>query len=108
MTPGWSPGGTAMSTTSIAGSSSISFERLVDPGQRPQFRHFARLVDRSRRDPHHAEAGLGVSHQVAVADDEARAHDADAHVPPLGQERTMVQVGGLDRTHWGLDQHRGL
>ena len=85
MTPGCSLGGTATSTTSIAGSSSISSS---DPYTSGRLRSAAtsRRRDRPRRDPDHAEAGLGIGHQVAIADDEARADHADAHVAPLGKE----------------------
>ena len=73
-----------MSTTSTAGSSSISSSDPIDRGHAPQRGHLARLVDRPRRDPDHAEPGIGVGHQVAVADDEARADHADADVAPSG------------------------
>ena len=45
---------------------------IVDLGHAPQRGHLPRRRDRPRGDPDHAIRGLGVGHQVAVADDEAR------------------------------------
>ena len=84
ITPGCSLGGTATSTTSTAGSSSISSRVAIDLRDSPQRGHFPRGLDRPRRDPDHAEPGIGVGHQVAVADDEARPDDADPGVSPSG------------------------
>ena len=60
------------------------------------------LLDRPRRDPDDAEPGVGVGHQVAVADDEARAHHADPEPASFARRRKMVQADG------GVCRHRRL
>ena len=67
-------------------------ERVVDLRHAPQRGHLFRRRDRPRGDADHAIRGLGVGHQVTVADDEARAHHADADVAPLRSLRSMIQV----------------
>ena len=67
-------------------------QRSIDLRHAPQRGHFLRRRDRPRGDPDHAVRGVGVGHQVAVADDEARRHHADAGVAPLRSLRSMIQV----------------
>ena len=63
-------------------------ERCDRPWARPRSAATSRAVSIDPRgDPHDAEAGLGVGDQVAVADDEARADDADPDVAALGRQR---------------------
>ena len=38
---------------------------------------------------------------MAVADDEARPHHADAHVATLGRQGAMIENSGWFRRHWG-------
>ena len=99
MIPGCSLGGTAMSTTSIAGSSSISSSVAISPGHARSAAAGARLLDRARREAHDAKAGIGVGRQVAVADDEARADDSDPQPAPLRRGRKMFQADGGVRCH---------
>ena len=70
----------------------------IDLRDSPQRGHFLRGLDRPRRDPDHAEPGVGVGHQVAIADDEARADDADPGVSPSRKLRSVIQ--GLGRARW--------
>ena len=100
ITPGWSAGGTATSTTSTAGSSSIASSVAKTRGH-PVHRPPRVRARGSRRDADHPEPGLGISHEVAVADDESRTDHADSQVAPggpLGQVIPFVQL--KPRHHW--------
>ena len=78
-------------------------EHLLDDcntfGARPAARPLPRRLDRPRSEPDDAEAGLGVSDQVAVADDEARADDSDPQPTAFRRGRNVSQVDGGCRFH---------
>ena len=61
----------------------------------PQRGDFLGGLDRPRGDPDHAEPGIGVGHQVAIADDEARADDADADSRTRGERVDTVSAVGI-------------
>ena len=80
ITPGCAAGGTATSTRSTAGSSSMRLQRVEHARNPAEGGDFLGRGSGPRGDPLDAEPGVRVGHQVAVPDDEASADDADAEM----------------------------
>ena len=95
-------GGTAMSTTSTFGSSSISCVRVVrrrDAGDVPRRPCALRGIARRNRD--RVEPRLPIRHQVAIGHDEARPDAADANLFTGSSE---AAVGSRGRWRTWIDQ----
>ncbi len=87
-------GGTAISTISISGSSSIA-SRLSKRVDASKLRHFfrRRAGARSGRPPGSPPV---VRDQMAIPDDKPGAHDADPHVATLGSLRQVSEAERID------------
>ncbi len=101
ITPGCSAGGTATSTTSTAGSSSIVSSESIDAGHAAESGDLLGRGAGARGQADDEEPGLGVGDEVAVADDEARPHDADPHVAAGWRGGHVAEVRDVVGRHRG-------